>query len=226
MDREQLKRRLELEKLMGVDVLFKKKPAGDVQDGTAEALREFDEEHVKGCTKCRLHEGRTNTVFGRGNPDADLMFVGEAPGADEDEQGEPFVGRAGKLLDKMIFAMGLARDEVYIGNIIKCRPPGNRDPRTDEVEACMPYLEHQIDLIQPTIICTLGLPASKTLLDSTKAMWEMRGSWSRYKGIPVLPTYHPAYLLRSPGKKKKAWKDLKKLMKALEEGPPEETSMF
>ena len=226
MDPEELKRRLELEKLMGVHVLFKREAMREVEDETAEELEALDENYVKGCRKCRLHEGRKNTVFGRGNPHAELMFVGEAPGADEDEEGVPFVGRAGTLLDKMVFAMGLTRDEIFIANIIKCRPPDNRDPRADEVEACMPYLERQIELVEPTLICTLGLPASKTLLDSNKAMWEMRGNWSRYKGIPVLPTYHPAYLLRSPGQKKKAWKDLKMVMKALEEGPPAETSMF
>ena len=226
MDPEELKRRLELEKLMGVHVLFKREAMRQVEDETAEELEALDQNYVKDCTKCRLHKGRTNTVFGQGDPHADLMFVGEAPGADEDKEGEPFVGRAGRLLDKMIFAMGLTRDEIYIGNIIKCRPPDNRDPRADEVEACMPYLDQQIELIQPTLLCTLGLPASKTLLNSSKSMGEMRGTWGRYEGVPVLPTYHPAYLLRSPSQKRKAWQDLKKVMKALVEGPPEETSMF
>jgi len=208
-----LKRRLELEKMMGVDALFRRR---GVEDELAEI-----EEQVRRCTKCRLHETRTQGVFARGRVDADLMFIGEGPGADEDAQGLPFVGRAGKLLDEMVAAMGLERDEVYITNIIKSRAPDNREPRSDEIEACWPYLERQIELVAPKMICTLGRPASSALLKTNKSMGEMRGRWFDYRGIPVLPTYHPAYLLRSPGQKRTAWQDLKKLILALHgEGLP------
>jgi DNA polymerase len=207
-----LERRLELERLMGVDVL----PAAASLESR---LREI-EQQVMSCTRCRLHEGRTQGVFARGDPRSELMFVGEAPGRDEDEQGIPFVGRAGRLLDRMIFAMGLQRDAVYITNILKSRPPQNRDPRADEVEACFPYLERQIELIKPRVICTLGRPASNALLGGTRSMGDMRGTWHSFRGIPVLPAYHPAYLLRSPSQKKKAWQDLKKLVLALRHGPP------
>ncbi|MCK4283095.1 MAG: uracil-DNA glycosylase [Candidatus Brocadiae bacterium] len=213
-----LKKRLELEKLMGVDALFRK-------PGVSAELRKLEEE-VRNCTRCRLHEGRTQGVFACGSPHAALMFIGEAPGRDEDAQGIPFVGRAGKLLDQMILAMGLQREEVYITNIIKSRPPNNREPRADEVEACFPYLERQIELIQPQIICTLGRPATNALLSTNRSMGEMRGKWHFYRGIAVLPTYHSAYLLRSPGQKGKAWQDLKKLIVALAEGPPQAPGLF
>ena len=219
MNREWLKKRLELERAMGADVLFK-------VPGKADKLRELDAKRVRGCTKCRLSERRTQTVFGDGNPDAELMFIGEGPGAEEDAQGIPFVGRAGKLLDKMIFAMGLRREDVYIANIVKCRPPENREPRADEVDSCMPYLIEQIELIGPKVICTLGRPASNALLGSSKSMSDLRGNWADFRGIPVLPTYHSAYLLRSPEQKAKAWQDLKKIIIALAEGPPRPTSLF
>ena len=213
MNRKALKRRIELEKLLGVSTVF-------TVPTKADALERLEAQHVRGCTACRLHENRNKIVFGTGNPDADLLFIGEAPGADEDRQGEPFVGRAGKLLDKMIQAMGLERREVYIANIIKCRPPNNRDPRQDEVESCRPYLQKQIDVIDPTIICTLGRPAGNEILDCDRSMGDMRNQWAFYDDIPVMPTYHPAYLLRSPGQKKKAWLDLKKIVIALHEGAP------
>ena len=219
MNREWLKKRLELERAMGADVLFK-------VPGKADKLRELDAKRVRGCTKCRLSERRTQTVFGDGNPDAELMFIGEGPGAEEDAQGIPFVGRAGKLLDKMIFAMGLRREDVYIANIVKCRPPENREPRADEVDSCMPYLIEQIELIGPKVICTLGRPASNALLGSSKPMSELRGNWADFRGIPLLPTYHSAYLLRSPEQKAKAWQDLKKIIIALAEGPPRPTTLF
>jgi len=148
------------------------------------------------------------------------MFIGEAPGQEEDIQGLPFVGPAGKLLDKMIFAMGLKPDDVYITNIVKSRPPNNREPRPDEVAACFPHLEKQIELVHPRIICTLGRPAANALLDTNLSMGELRGRWHSFRGISVLPTYHPAYLLRSPSQKKQAWEDLKKVVVALAEGPP------
>ena len=210
MNMRNLKRRLELEKMMGVDALVR-------TPGAADELRELAEQ-VGRCTRCRLHETRTQGVFARGRTDAELMFIGEAPGAEEDKQGQPFVGRAGKLLDRMIAAMGMERDDVYITNIVKSRPPQNREPRADEIQACWPYLERQIELIQPKVICTLGRPASNTLLGMNSSMGDLRGRWFSYEGFPVLPTYHPAYLLRSPGQKRKAWADLKKIVLALREG--------
>jgi len=213
-----LKKRLEIEKMMGVDALMKRA-------GPEAELRRVEEE-VRTCTRCRLHEGRTQTVFARGNPRAPLLFIGEAPGEEEDRQGLPFVGPAGKLLDRMIFAMGLKSDQVYITNIIKSRPPNNREPRPAEVAACFPFLERQIELVRPRIICTLGRPAANTLLGTNLAMGDLRGKWQSYRGIPVLPTYHPAYLLRSPGQKRTAWEDLKKLIIALAEGPPEPAGLF
>lgn len=207
-----LKRRLELEQLMGVDALVR-------QPGKAEQLAQI-EAQVMACTGCRLHETRTQGVFACGDPDAELMFIGEGPGADEDKQGKPFVGRAGKLLDKMIEAMGLERDDVYITNIVKSRPPGNRDPRADEVAACWPYLERQIELVCPRIICTLGRPAAQALLENDAPMGKMRGRWFCYKGVAVMPIYHPAYLLRSPRQKRVVWQDLRELMVALQKGPP------
>jgi DNA polymerase len=161
------------------------------------------------CTRCRLHETRTSIVFGTGAADAPLLFVGEAPGAEEDRRGEPFVGAAGQLLDKMIEAMGWRRDEVYIANVLKCRPPGNRDPRPDEVEACGPFLARQIEALAPRIIVTLGKPAAHALLSTTAPISSLRGRWHDHRGIKVMPTFHPAFLLREPGRKRDAWNDLK-----------------
>jgi len=209
VDAKQLKKRLELEKLMGVDALFKRP---GLEDELARVERE-----VGTCTRCPLHETRTQGVFGRGDPRSALMIIGEAPGADEDAQGVPFIGRAGKLLDKMLAAIGIERDDAYITNILKSRPPGNRDPRPDEVAACWPYLERQIELIRPRVIMTVGRPAAQTLLDTNAAMGALRGRWDDFHGIPVMPTYHPAYLLRSPGQKRRAWQDLKMVMLALAE---------
>jgi uracil-DNA glycosylase len=200
----ELIQRLELERMMGVDVVFR-------QPDRAQKLAAAQAE-VARCTRCRLHETRTKTVFARGDADAALMFIGEGPGADEDASGLPFVGRAGKLLDLMIQAMGYERDAVYIANIVKCRPPKNRDPQADEVEACWPFLDAQISLVQPQVIVTLGLPAARTLLHSNLSMGKLRGRWHDYNGVPLMPIYHPAYLLRSPGQKRKAWEDLKMVM--------------
>jgi DNA polymerase len=163
------------------------------------------------CTRCRLHEGRTKIVFGTGNPAADLLFVGEGPGRDEDLEGEPFVGRAGKKLNEMIRAIGLERADVYIANIVKCRPPENRDPKPDEIETCSPFLYAQIESIRPRVIVTLGSPATKTLLGIKTGITKIRGTWQTYRGIPVMPTYHPAYLLRAytPENRRKVWSDLK-----------------
>jgi DNA polymerase len=167
------------------------------------------------CTLCRLSENRRKVVFGEGDPAADVMFIGEGPGAEEDRTGRPFVGQAGKLLDRMIFAMGFERGDVYIANIVKCRPPGNRDPKDDEVEACAPYLDSQIDLIRPKVIVALGKPASRRLTGTNKPMGALRGRWSSYRGIPLMPTYHSAYLLRNPQAKREVWEDLKLVMARL-----------
>jgi len=167
------------------------------------------------CTLCRLSETRTTVVFGEGDPRADVMFVGEGPGAEEDRTGRPFVGQAGKLLDRMIFAMGFEREEVYIANVVKCRPPGNRDPKDDEVAACAAFLDHQIDLIAPKVIVALGKPASRRLTGTNKPMGALRGRWSSYRGVPLMPTFHSAYLLRSPKAKREVWEDLKLVMRRL-----------
>ncbi|HMF89024.1 MAG TPA: uracil-DNA glycosylase [Candidatus Angelobacter sp.] len=167
------------------------------------------------CTRCRLHKGRKNIVFGVGNVNADLMFVGEGPGADEDEQGEPFVGRAGQLLNNMIAAMGLKRGDVYIANVVKCRPPQNRTPEKDECDTCSPFLMRQIEVIRPKVIVALGAVAAKNLLAMNDSMASLRGRWYDFKGARLAVTYHPAYLLRDPRQKKEAWKDLQMVMKYL-----------
>ena len=173
-------------------------------------------EDIGDCTRCRLHkQGRKQIVFGVGNPRAELMFIGEAPGADEDEQGEPFVGRAGQLLNNMIKAMGLRREEVYIANIIKCRPPNNRTPERDECETCSPFLMRQIEVIGPKVLVALGAVAAKTLLAVNAPMSELRGRWFDFRGTKLAVTYHPAFLLRDPRQKKETWKDLQMVMKEL-----------
>lgn len=175
---------------------------------------------VSGCHKCDLCASRTNTVFGVGNRNADLLVIGEAPGADEDAQGEPFVGRAGKLLDNMLLAIGHDRSTVFIANILKCRPPNNRDPLAEEVNCCVPYLKRQIELIRPKLILTIGRIAAQNLLESQMAIGKMRGKEFTYgdSKIPVIVSYHPAYLLRSPGAKAEAWKDLKRVSAFLKSG--------
>jgi len=168
-------------------------------------------EELGECERCKLHSGRTKVVFGVGDPDANLMFVGEGPGENEDRTGEPFVGRAGQKLDEMIVAIGLSREQVYIANIVKCRPPGNRDPERDEVETCEPFLFAQIEAIRPRAIVTLGGPATKTLLRTTTGITRLRGTWHEFRGIPVMPTFHPAYVLRNYTLKirTQVWEDLK-----------------
>jgi DNA polymerase len=173
-------------------------------------------EEVRGCTRCGLHEQRNQTVFARGNPFAELCFVGEGPGADEDRLGEPFVGAAGQLLDRMIAAMGYHRDEVYICNVVKCRPPNNRKPEPVEMASCMPYLTQQLALVQPKVIVALGATAMQGMMGTTEGITRMRGKWKLYKGsIPVMPTFHPAYLLRQPAAKRDVWSDLQQVMKHL-----------
>jgi uracil-DNA glycosylase family 4 len=171
-------------------------------------------EEVRGCQRCELHKGRTQTVFARGNPDARLVFIGEGPGQEEDRTGQPFVGPAGQLLDKMIAAMGQQRDDVYICNIVKCRPPGNRTPLPSEGGACSPYLLGQLDAVAPQVIVALGRCAAENLgLVGGGGSW--RGRWGAFRGIPVMPTYHPAFLLRSPEFKRPVWEDLQKVMAKL-----------
>jgi DNA polymerase len=177
------------------------------------------ESGLAGCTLCKLHKGRQNIVFGVGNPKARLMFVGEAPGEDEDVQGEPFVGRAGQLLTKMIEAMGLRREDVYICNTVKCRPPNNRNPEPDELAACEPFLKAQLAAVKPEAIVTLGKFAAQALLRDDTPVSRLRGRWREYQEIPLMPTFHPAYLLRSPGEKGKVWEDLKQVMKKLDLQP-------
>ncbi len=190
----------------------------------ADALRALDEGEVKSCTKCNLCQSRTQTVFGDGDPDADLLFIGEGPGQNEDEQGVPFVGRAGDLLNKMILAMGLSRETVFIANVVKCRPPNNRTPTPNEVDQCWDYLRRQIEIIRPKVIVTLGGPAMKMLLNTRDGITRMRGTWHTYDGlaphgppIPLMPTFHPAYLLRAytPDNRRKVWSDLQKAMEKL-----------
>ena len=188
-------------------------PISTVQDKPT-ALRAIRED-IGDCTRCRLHKGRTKLVFGVGNVDADIMFVGEGPGADEDAQGEPFVGRAGQLLNNMISAMGIKREEVYIANIVKCRPPGNRTPEKDECDTCSPFLMRQIEVVKPKVIVALGAVAAKNLLAINDSMANLRGRWYDFRGSKLLVTYHPAYLLRDPRQKKEAWKDLQMVMKFL-----------
>jgi uracil-DNA glycosylase family 4 len=201
-------------------------PAGAILPATALSLFEASEriagdtlprirEDIGDCTRCKLHKARTKIVFGTGNPNADLMFVGEGPGRDEDLSGEPFVGRAGKLLTDMIKAMGLQREDVYIANVVKCRPPENRLPEKDEITTCSPFLMRQIDAIKPKVICTLGSCSAQTLLQTVQGISKLRGEWFDFRGVKLMPTYHPAYLLRNPAAKPDVWKDLQKVMAVL-----------
>ncbi len=167
--------------------------------------------NVEGCERCRLARTRKRIVFGEGAEDASLLFIGEAPGSEEDRSGRPFVGQAGQLLDAMIFALGLERRQVYIANVLKCRPPENRDPEQNEVDACADLLAQQIDLIKPAVIVALGKPATARLTGVNRPISSLRGRWASYRGIPVMPTFHPAYLLRNSGEKRQVWDDLQKV---------------
>ncbi len=173
------------------------------------------QEMLGNCTRCKLWQHRTNIVFGEGNPHAELMFVGEAPGQEEDLQARPFVGKAGKLLTQMIEAMGKSRGDVYIANVLKCRPPGNRNPEPDEVAACEPFLLMQIQIIRPKVVCALGNVAAQTLLKTRQGISSLRGRFYSFMGAKLYPTFHPAYLLRNPKAKVDAWKDLKLVMREL-----------
>ena len=189
------------------------------------SLQLMDEGEVKSCTKCRLHETRTNTVFGEGDPDATIFFVGEGPGENEDLSGRPFVGRAGQLLDKMIAGMGLSRQQVFIANIVKCRPPNNRVPGIDEVATCTPYLERQLEIVRPRVIVTLGRPATTYMLNSKASMGSLRGKWQTWRGIKLMPTFHPSYVLRSYTEEVRAavWSDLKQVLVELGMKVPEKS---
>jgi len=176
------------------------------------------------CKRCRLCDQRTNIVFGVGDPDTRILFVGEGPGADEDAQGEPFVGRAGQLLNNMITAMGVSREQIYIANVVKCRPPGNRTPENDECNTCSPFLLRQIEVIAPEMIVALGATAAKTLLEVNEPMSKLRGHVHDFRGTPLIATYHPAYLLRDPRQKGEAWKDLQLVMKHLGMTPPKKSA--
>lgn len=190
---------------------LKKLSPGADEPKTLEELRRI----VESCATCPLLQERTQVVFGVGNPDAELMFVGEAPGRDEDLQGEPFVGRAGQLLTRIIEAMGMKRGDVYIANILKCRPPGNRNPRPEEIRCCEPFLIQQIRIIKPKIIVALGTFAAQTLLKTDASISFLRGKFHDYHGVKLMPTYHTAYLLRNPSEKKSVWEDMKLVMKEL-----------
>ena len=185
------------------------------ETNAAERLAAHFKAEVDGCGRCGLSKGRNKIVYGAGNPEARLLFIGEGPGADEDRLGEPFVGRAGKLLDKMIKQMGLSREEIYIANIVKCRPPRNRNPLEDEVGACLPYLERQISIVAPDVIVTLGNVATKALLKTSVSISMLRGTFLDYRGIPVMPTFHPRFLLSNPDERWLVWEDMVKVLEKL-----------
>ena len=191
-------------------------PVVEDERAAREKLLEPVRAEVAGCTRCSLCKGRTRTVFGVGDPCARLMFIGEGPGYDEDRQGEPFVGRAGQLLNDIIRAMRLSREQVYIANIVKCRPPNNRNPDLQEMASCFPYLRRQIEIVAPEVICALGSVAARALLRTTSSVGALRGRFHDFEGIPLRVTYHPAYLLRSPGEKRKTWADVQTVMKLLQ----------
>jgi DNA polymerase len=208
-------------------------PTAEHRTADPAAALKLIREDLGDCTRCKLHKGRTNLVFGVGNPRAELMFVGEGPGADEDAQGEPFVGRAGQLLNNMIKAMGLRREAVYIANVVKCRPPGNRTPEPDECETCSPFLMRQIAVIKPKVVVALGATAAKNLLAMNSSLGDLRGRFydfkpagsdSSFPGARLAVTYHPAYLLRDPRQKGEAWKDLQMVMKFLGLEPPKKAA--
>lgn len=184
------------------------------RETNVQSMEEVERE-LGDCRRCPLHRDRTHIVFGEGSVGAKLVFVGEAPGADEDRQGRPFVGKAGQLLTRIIEAMGMRREDVYICNVLKCRPPGNRTPLPQEMEICGPFLEKQLSVIRPTVICALGSVAAKALLKKDAPITALRGRFHDYRGIPCLPTYHPAYLLRNPAAKKQVWQDMKMIMERL-----------
>jgi len=209
----QVRAQLERQQELGLEHTELRWPEPPAPSAAARPTLEQVRADLGECTRCKLHTHRTQIVFGVGNPNAGLVFVGEAPGADEDAQGEPFVGRAGQLLTKIIEAMGMRREDVYICNIIKCRPPNNRTPEADEIVACQPFLLEQLRAIGPRFICALGGPAAQTLLRTKEPISRLRGKFYDYHGIPLLPTFHPAFLLRNPNEKKTVWEDMKLLLR-------------
>ena len=218
---DDLRNELTLLRDLGFTHLDVRQPAAEpkvVEDTEAKTLLGELEAIAVVCVKCKLSKSRTQVVYGVGNPNADLMFIGEAPGRDEDLKGEPFVGRAGQLLTDIIKAMKLTRDDVYIANVIKCRPPENRNPEPDELEACRPYIQRQVEIIQPKVIVTLGRFALQSLTGKSYGISSARGNWLDYNGVKVMPTYHPAYLLRTPSAKKDVWEDMKLVMVELASG--------
>jgi DNA polymerase len=206
-----IKAYLELDNLFGIDCYYVAQKPAHASCPSLDALRK----ETMRCAQCKLSKTRTEVVFGEGNPRAALMFVGEGPGHEEDLQGRPFVGDAGKLLDKILAAMGLTREDVYIANIVKCRPPQNRVPEEDEIESCKGYLTKQISLIRPKVICALGRCAAQTLLNTQVPIGGLRGTIFEIEKIKIIPTYHPAYLLRNPSAKKLVWQDMKKVLSLL-----------
>jgi uracil-DNA glycosylase len=214
-----LRYHLEEERSMGLEgwprgsVHFLKKAVPSPSPLLSSLTLEEVREELGDCRRCKLHSTRTNIVFGTGSPRARLVFVGEGPGRDEDLQGQPFVGLAGQLLTKIIQAIQLTREEVYIANIIKCRPPGNRNPEPDEIKSCEPFLRKQLEAIRPRLICALGTFAAQTLLKTEERISLLRGRFHAYQGIPLMPTYHPAFLLRNPNSKRDVWEDMKKIKK-------------
>ena len=212
---EQVKAHLKRVQDWGITELPFRPPAKPVVPSKSSGGLESIRSEIGDCTRCKLCKGRTRIVFGVGNPKAELMFVGEGPGRDEDLQGEPFVGRAGQLLNKMIEAMGLKRSDVYIANVVLCRPPENRLPEPDEVATCSPFLIRQIEAIRPKVIVTLGNLAAQTLLETKVGVTKLRNKFYDYRGIQLMPTFHPAYLLRNPEMKKPCWEDLQKVMELL-----------
>ncbi|MHC4565159.1 MAG: uracil-DNA glycosylase [Planctomycetota bacterium] len=229
--RKVVRQHLEMEQFLTGFALRGEPAASEVENqednmAVADKAAELEKiaEEVRQCCKCGLGSSRTNAVPGEGNPDARIMFVGEAPGADEDAQGRPFVGRAGQLLDKIIAACGLKRSDVFIGNILKCRPPDNRDPRAEEIISCLPYLQRQIEIIEPEVLVALGAHAAKTLLNTAKSIGQLRGQFHEYYSglgrppVKLMATYHTAYLLRnySPENRRKVWEDMKKVLAELD----------
>jgi DNA polymerase len=210
---ESLKTHFEYRKTCGINYFQKPEEQKIILSEDNQPLLDRVVEEIGDCKRCKLHPTRKNIVFGSGNPGARLMLVGEAPGAEEDEQGMPFVGKAGQLLTKIIEAIDLKRSDVYIANILKCRPPSNRNPEEDEIKTCIPFLEKQIKIIAPKIVCTLGNIATRAMLDTDMGITKLRGRFHERSGLKVMPTYHPSYLLRDQSKKRETWEDMKKVKK-------------